>query len=135
MAEIEIINPETMTTPLGAYSQLARVKTSELVFIAGQVATNKAGATVGVDNFEKQCEQTYANIEAALKAVGASWGNVVQFTSYLVNPRDIAKFAKWRSQAYPTMFPNRAYPPNTLLIIDRLLSEEYLVEVQAIAAL
>jgi hypothetical protein len=33
------------------------------------------------------------------------------------------------------MFPNRAYPPNTLLMVDRLVQEQFLVEVQTIAAL
>jgi hypothetical protein len=33
------------------------------------------------------------------------------------------------------MFANGAYPPNTLLMIDRLVVEPALVEVQAVAAL
>jgi enamine deaminase RidA (YjgF/YER057c/UK114 family) len=33
------------------------------------------------------------------------------------------------------MFPGGAYPPNTLLMVDRLVQKEFLVEVQAIAAL
>jgi len=33
------------------------------------------------------------------------------------------------------MFPNGAYPPNTLLVIDRLVQEQFLVEVQTVAAL
>jgi hypothetical protein len=33
------------------------------------------------------------------------------------------------------MFPDGKYPPNTLLIIDRLVGEPYLIEVQTIAAL
>jgi hypothetical protein len=33
------------------------------------------------------------------------------------------------------MFPDGAYPPNTLLIVDRLVQERFLVEVQTIAAI
>ena len=33
------------------------------------------------------------------------------------------------------MFPDKRYPPNTLLIIDRLVNEKFLIEVQAMAAL
>jgi hypothetical protein len=33
------------------------------------------------------------------------------------------------------MFPDRKYPPNTLLIIDRLVGEQYLIEIQTVAAL
>lgn len=33
------------------------------------------------------------------------------------------------------MFGARAYPINTLLMIDRLVREDFLIEVQAVAAL
>jgi len=33
------------------------------------------------------------------------------------------------------LFPNGKYPPNTLLMVDHLVREEFLVEVQTIAAL
>jgi hypothetical protein len=32
------------------------------------------------------------------------------------------------------MFPTGKYPPNTLLMVDRLVKESFLVEVQTIAA-
>jgi hypothetical protein len=31
------------------------------------------------------------------------------------------------------MFPDGKYPPNTLLVIDRLVGEQFLLEVQTIA--
>jgi enamine deaminase RidA (YjgF/YER057c/UK114 family) len=79
--------------------------------------------------------QTFANIEAALKSAGAGWSNVVQFTTYLVHSQDIPKFMKFRLREFPKMFPNGAYPHNTLLMIDRLVQEQLLIEVQPIAAL
>jgi hypothetical protein len=42
---------------------------------------------------------------------------------------------KYRLREFPKMFPNGAYPPNTLLMIDRLVKEELLIEVQVTAAL
>jgi enamine deaminase RidA (YjgF/YER057c/UK114 family) len=135
MPDITIANPTALGRPLGQYSHIARVKAAELVFIAGQVAVDAAGAVVGGDDFAAQCTQVFANIEAALQSVGAGWGNVVQFTTYLVDSRDIAKFVEYRRGAFPRMFPNGAYPPNTLLIIDRLVQEALLIEVQAVAAL
>ena len=135
MADIKIENPDALGKPLGQYSHLTRVKASEFVFIAGQVGVDKTGAIVGIDDFNAQCVQTFKNIEAALASVGASWGNVVQFTTYLVHSQDIPKFMKFRLREFPKMFANGAYPPNTLLMIDRLVQEGLLVEVQAVAAL
>lgn len=135
MAEIEIVNPSALGKPLGQYSQMTRVKASEFLFIAGQVATDKDGKLVGPDDFDAQCTQTFANIATALQAGGAGWGNVVQFTTYMVHSQDIAKFMKFRLREFPKMFPNGVYPPNTLLIVDRLVHEALLVEVQTTAAL
>jgi enamine deaminase RidA (YjgF/YER057c/UK114 family) len=111
------------------------VKAAEFLFIAGQVATDRDGKVVGADDFDAQCVQTFANIEAALKSAGAGFGNVVEFTTYLVHSQDIAKFMAFRKREFPRMFSNGAYPPNTLLIVDRLVQEPFLVEVKATAAL
>lgn len=135
MAEIKIFNPDALGKPLGQYTQITRVKASEFVFIAGQLSADKNGNVVGVDDFDAQCTQVFGNIEAALKSVGAGWGNVVQFTTYLVHSQDIPKLMTFRTREFPKFFPNGAYPPNTLLMVDRLVQEPFLVEVQAIAAL
>jgi enamine deaminase RidA (YjgF/YER057c/UK114 family) len=135
MAEIKIFSPDTLGKPLGQYSQITRVKASEFVYIAGQLATDRDGKVVGADDFDAQCVQVFANIETALKAVGAGWGHVVEFTTYLVHSQDIPKFMTYRKREFPKFFPDGAYPPNTLLMVDRLVQEPFLVEVKAIAAL
>src|SRR5258705_5667574 len=71
-ADVKMFNPDTLGKPLGQYSQIARVKgAGELVFIAGQLATDKAGNLVGADDFDAQSAQAYANIKSALKTGGA----------------------------------------------------------------
>lgn len=135
MAEIRTYNPETIAKPGGQYSHVTRVKASEFLFIAGQVATDKNGTLVGPGDIEAQCAQVYANIEAALKSADAGWDNVVQFTTYIVNAQDMPKLRNFRSREFPKMFRGGVYPPNTMLIIDRLAQEQYMIEVQTIAAL
>lgn len=133
MVQIEIVNPEALGKPLGQYSQMTRVKASEFLFIAGQLGVDKEGKVAG--DFDAQCVQTFANIAAALKSAGAGWCNIVQFTTYLVHSQDIPRFMQYRLREFPKLFPNGAYPPNTLLMIDRLVIEPALIEVQAVAAL
>jgi enamine deaminase RidA (YjgF/YER057c/UK114 family) len=135
MPEIKIQNPDVLGKPLGQYSQIARVKASEFVFVAGQVATDRSGKLVGADDFDAQCRQVFANIEAALQSQGTSFANVVEFTTYLVHSQDIAKFMQFRLREFPRLFPNGVYPPNTLLIVDRLVQEPLLIEVATVAAL
>lgn len=128
MAEIKIYNVDALGKPVGPYSHVARVRSAaETLYIAGMLAQG--------ESFEKQCAAVYAQIEQALKSAGAGWSNVVQFTTFLVHSQDIAPFYRWREQNYPKMFPDGKYPPNTLLIIDRLVQEQFLIEVQTIAAL
>jgi enamine deaminase RidA (YjgF/YER057c/UK114 family) len=133
MPDIRILNPETLGKPLGQYSQLTRVKASEFLFIAGQVGTGKDGKAPA--DFDAQCTLMFANIETALASQGASFANIVEFTTYLVHAQDIAKFMAYRGREFPKLFKGGAYPPNTLLIIDRLVQEQFLVEVSVVAAL
>ena len=127
MADIKIYNVDVLGKPVGPYSHVARVKSTETLYIAGMLAAG--------ESFDKQCAAVFAQVEQALKSAGAGWSNVVQFTTYLVHSQDIAAFYRWREQNYPKMFPDGKYPPNTLLIIDRLVQEQFLIELQTIAAL
>jgi len=128
MAEIKIGNVEALGKPLGQYSHLARVKNAtETLYIAGMLAPG--------DDFDTQCSGVFRQVEAALKSAGAGWANVAQFTTYLVHSQDIPKFMAWRLREFPKLFPDGKYPPNTLLVVDRLVQEPFLIEVQAIAAL
>jgi|SRR5579875_2994980 len=133
MPDVQFVNPESLGKPLAAYSNVARVKASEFLFIAGQVGMDKDGKAAA--DFDAQCAQVFANIGAALRSQGATFANVVAFTTYLVHAQDIAKFAQYRAREFPRLFAGGGYPPNTLLIIDRLVREELLLEVSAIAAL
>jgi enamine deaminase RidA (YjgF/YER057c/UK114 family) len=127
MAEIRIYNVDALGKPLGQYSHVTRVKTGEFLFIAGMLAPG--------ESFEAQCSGVFAQVAEALKSAGAGWQNVVQFTTYVVHSQDIAKFMQWRLREFPRMFPDGRYPPNTLLVIDRLVQEQFLLEVQTVAAL
>ena len=125
--DIKIYNPDSLGKPLGQYSHVTRVKAGELLFIAGMLAPG--------DDFDAQCAGVFAHIGKVLQSAGAGWGNVVQFTTYLVHSQDIPRFMQYRLREFPRMFANGVYPPNTLLVVDRLVQEQFLVEVQTIAAL
>jgi enamine deaminase RidA (YjgF/YER057c/UK114 family) len=134
-AEIKIYNPADLGAPMGQYTHVTRVKANEFLFIAGMLSGDAQGNVVGEGDFDAQTGQVFRNIEAALRSAGASWRNVVQFTTYLVHSQDIPKFMEFRLREFPRMFPDGVYPPNTLLMVDRLVKEAFLVEVQTIAAL
>lgn len=135
-ADIQIYNPDTIGAPLGQYMHVTRVKApGEFIFLAGMLSADINGDTVGVRDFDAQCVQVFANTEAALKSAGADFANVVQFTTYMVHSQWIPEFMAFRQREFPKFFPDGRYPPNTLLMVDRLVREDFLVEVHTIAAL
>lgn len=133
MPEIEIFSPQSMGKPRGQYSQITIAKPDRTFFIAGQLSANAAGEIIGDGDFDAQCTQVFLNVKTALEACGLGWENIVQFTTYLVDPRDIPKFMAFRLRKFPEFFPDGKYPPNTLLIVARLVEEPFLVEVQPLA--
>ena len=131
----QVVNTENAPQPLGAYSQAVRVKAGELLYVAGQVGIDADGNLAGDGSVAAQTRQTFANLGAILDACGASFSDVVEFTTYLVGRETVPPFIQARLEIFPEIFPNGDYPPNTLLVIDGLVREEYLVEIKAVAAL
>lgn len=134
-ADINIYNVEPLGAPLGQYSHISRVKASEYLFLAGMLSADKDGNVIGVRDFQAQCTQVFANIETALKSADAGFADIVSFTTYMVHSQYIPEFMEFRLREFSKMFPSGTYPPNTLLMVDRLVNEEFLVEVQATAAI
>jgi enamine deaminase RidA (YjgF/YER057c/UK114 family) len=133
MADIEIFNPDTVRQPAGTYSHVARAPAgAALVVVAGQVGIGTDGEA---GDFEAQCQQAFANVGAALTAAGAGWANVIQMMTFLARREDRARLREWRAAEYERLFPDGHYPPNTLLVVDALATDELLIEVQAIAAI
>lgn len=119
-------NPPSSGTPLGLYSQIARVQPGELVFIAGQLASG---------TFEEQFNSVFNQIGAILGDLGTDLNSIAKFTTYLIDSNDIDAFMKLREETFPRLFGQEIYPPNTLLIVERLVKPEYRIEVEAVARL
>lgn len=130
-----VLNPANAPKPLGAYSHGIKVTPGSLLYIAGQVGVDSNGELVGRDDVAAQTRQVFQNIGHVLAGAGATFSNVVEFTTYLVGRDSIQHFIEARTDIFPGLFPNGDYPPNTLLLVDGLVLEELLVEIKAVAAL
>ncbi len=130
-----IVKTEKAPQPIGAYSQAVRTAPGELLFIAGQVAVDIDGNPVGIGDMAAQTRQVFENLGGVLESVGATFSNVVEFTTYVVGRESVRGFIEGRTEVFPRIFPDGDYPPNTLLVVDGLVREEFLLEVSAIAAL
>ena len=74
-------------------SDSVRVTAGELLFISGQVGFEEDGSVP--ESFERAIELTYAELERALKAGGASFEDLVRVNVYITQ-LDQEKLATWR---------------------------------------
>ncbi len=121
--------------PPGRYSHVVIVQAKRLMVISGQIAVDRNGRVIGVGDFTRQFHQVYDYLGAILAEYGAAWSDVVGFTTYLVNARDLPLFHELRAKLYKKLYPKGDYPANTLLVVDRLVYEELMLEIEALVAL
>ncbi|MCX5380843.1 RidA family protein [Streptomyces sp. NBC_00091] len=132
---ITLVNPKGLPE-IDVYRQVSVSTGSKLVFIAGQVAWDADGVTVGEGDLAAQVEQCYLNIATALTAIGASFGDVAKLTVHVVD---------WTPDKMPLLLEGIAragaklgaapVPPASLLGVAALDVPEHLVEIEATAVI
>jgi enamine deaminase RidA (YjgF/YER057c/UK114 family) len=126
------LKPKGFGAPLGMYSHGMVASGGELVVVAGQVGMGPDGRAA-TDDVVAQTKQALANVRAIVEAAGCTMREVVRLQTFLTRADDIAGFMKARSEVFPEYFPDAVYPPNTLLVVSRLVRPELLVEIEAMA--
>ena len=129
-AKVERINPAGLMKPTG-YTHVVAARGGKLVFIAGQVAFDKDGNIVGKGDLRAQTQQVYLNLRTALSAAGASPKDVVKTVTYVVgyNPAQLPLLREARQAFYGTAEP----PASTLVGVQALAREDFLIEIEAFA--
>ncbi|MFK0256402.1 RidA family protein [Streptomyces sp. NPDC090445] len=132
---ITLINPDGLPH-VDAYRHVAVASGSRLVFIAGQVAWDGDGATVGEGDLAAQVEQCYLNVGTALAGAGGSFDDVAKLTVYVVDwtPDKMPRLLDGIARAAARLGVAAA-PPASLLGVAALDTPEHLVEVEATAVL
>ena len=132
---IEILDPKGVAKPAGLYNHAISVGPGQLLFVAGQVAIDENNQLIGEGAFDAQMDQVFKNLGRILESSGTSFDNVVKFTTYLTRSQDLSAFYEKRGEIFANIYPNGGYPTNTLVVVDQLAREEWLVEIEAIAAI
>ena len=104
----QIVQTDEAAPPGGPYSQ-ATVGAG-LIFVAGQTPWTPAGEKVE-GSFTEQAEQTFANLEAVVRAAGGSLDRVLRVGVYL---RDMANFAEM-NRLYVERFGEERLPARTTI--------------------
>jgi enamine deaminase RidA (YjgF/YER057c/UK114 family) len=130
---IKRINPPELGTPPG-YSQIIDVSAGRIIFIAGQTALDQSGSVVGRNDFAAQAAQVFKNLEVALRAVGGTVTNLIKLTVFLRNMDDLSAYREARDRFFSTVTPPAA-PAVTLVEVSRLYGPDFMIEIDAIAAI
>src|SRR5882724_9615462 len=130
-----LYNPDTLAKPSAGYSQVAEVTGGKIVYIAGQVALDKAGNLVGKDDLRAQTQQVFENLKAAVQAAGGDTSNLIKLNIYCaesVDPTQIPVIREIRE--IRDKFVNTANPTtSTFVVVKRLVRPEWLIEIDAVA--
>jgi enamine deaminase RidA (YjgF/YER057c/UK114 family) len=130
---IKLVNPDGLPQ-VDIYRQVSVATGSKLIFVAGQIACDADGNTVGVGDLAAQVEQCYLNVATALAEVGGSFEDVAKLTVYLVDwtPDKMPLFVDGVSRAAAKLGAT-PLPPLTGIGVAALAAPGLLVEVEATA--
>jgi len=126
----KIIIPEGLSQPLGIYSEAVQVKGNDLLFISGITARDPKGDIVGKGNMKRQTEQVLENMKRILDSVGATFDNIVKVTVFVTDLSHFKEIHEVRAKYF-----KKDYPASTLVQVSRLVHEDMLIEIEAIAVL
>lgn len=132
---ITLVNPSGLPD-IDVYRQVSISTGSKLVFIAGQVAWDVDGVTVGEGDLAAQVERCYVNIATALAEIGSSFDDVAKLTVYVVDwtPDKMSQLMEGITRATARLGVTPV-PPATLLGVAALDVPEHLVEIEATAVI
>jgi 2-iminobutanoate/2-iminopropanoate deaminase len=130
---IETIVAPGLAEPNGHFAHASSISvpaTARLVFISGMTARNAEGGVTGVGDVSAQTHQVCQNLQAAVEAAGGTLADIARVDVYVRNMEDFAAIHVVRRQ----YFTEHA-PASTLVEVSKFVNKDYLLEINAIAAI
>ena len=130
MAQIEKYAARGVYDP-PAYAQAVKVSGARtLLYIAGQVAYAADGSPAHPGDFKAQARLALECLKAQVEAGGGTLADIVKVNTYLTDMRYRAEYGAIREG-----FCGKKMPPHTLVAVAALAAPEFLIEIEAVAAL
>ena len=125
---IRAVNPAELPKPNG-YSHVVEVPAGRTLYISGQLPLDKDGNLVGEGDFGTQAEQVFANLDAALKASGATFKDVVKLNMFVTDMGQLKALRTARDKYIDPQNP----PASTLVEVKRFVKDGAMVEIDVVA--
>lgn len=123
------LSPSSIHPAFSRYSLGVEVSSrSRYVFCSGQVGITADGAIPA--DCAGQTRVCFDNIAAVLAEAGMGFGDVVKLNAFVTGREHLAEYMKVRNELFPEPFP-----ASTLMIVTGFARPEFVVEIEAIAAI
>jgi enamine deaminase RidA (YjgF/YER057c/UK114 family) len=131
MSKLRHVNPPGLCQASGYSHAVAFSGPGDIIHIAGELPIDAQGQLVGNGDFYRQAIKVFENLETALKAAGAGFGDVAKFTTFLTDMSNRSAFHQVRA-AYVDA---AKAPAGTLIEVSGLAVAGAMIEIEAIAIL
>lgn len=126
----QVTNPPALH-PAPGFSHIAEERGQRVVHLAGQVALDREFGIVGGDDLFEQTKAAMRNVEVALEAAGAGWGDVVRRTIYTLHPTEFETIAR----AISEVTGEAEEPAQTIVGVTGLALPGLLIEIECTASI
>lgn len=124
------INVATLKMPAPLTHGFVVPDGSHLVFLSGLTAKDSEGRTVAAGDARGQADHILTVIGEILEAAGGSIDDVIKLTVYLADRRHAREVGEARGEHFTS-----APLPASTMVVAQLMSDDQLVEIEAIASL
>ena len=131
-ASIERHNPDGVWKGrVGLYNHCVRVSNpTTTLYLAGQLARDAEGRTVGVGDIRAQTAQVIENMRTILRAEGGDLRNLVQVRVYTTDMRHFDAISEVRRRYFIDDLP-----ASTIVEVSKLAQPDLLIEIEGVAVL
>jgi enamine deaminase RidA (YjgF/YER057c/UK114 family) len=126
----QVTNPPALH-PAPGFSHIAEERGQRVVHFAGQVALDREFGIVGGEDLFEQTKAAMRNVEVALEAAGAGWGDVVRRTIYTLHPTEFETIAR----AISEITGEAEEPAQTIVGVTGLALPGLLIEIECTASI
>jgi enamine deaminase RidA (YjgF/YER057c/UK114 family) len=130
MPKKKVVSPK-LAEPNGHFSHATITEAKgRLLFISGLTARRADGSIAGIGDVSEQTRQVCENLKAAVEVVGGTLDDICRVDVYVRNMEHFQAIHKIRRE----YFKGDA-PASTMVEVTKMVSPDYLIEINAIAVL
>jgi reactive intermediate/imine deaminase len=127
----EQVRTDKVREPMGHFSQAIAIEArGKLVFLSGMTARRPDGTIAGIGDIEAQTRQVCENLKSAVEAAGGTLDDICRVDVYVRNIEHFDKVHKVRREYFKP-----PPPASTMVEVTKMVSPDYLIEINAIAVL